>query len=135
MNLPHSVIHGITMARRTPLLLAVCLCGCVAQSAPDLSTLVDPACARQCEQIYWTCKSSCPRDIGGAIGCSIASCVPARNECLRSCPGRQQIVIPKWKRDIGDLSDQLNHGEITDEQYMQRRDEILKAVPASGRPY
>src|SRR6266404_8005333 len=66
-------------------LLVFVLCGCVRRQ-PSPEAILDGACVRQCEQIWWACKATCPKDFGGSLGCTIASCNPARNECRATCP-------------------------------------------------
>lgn len=82
-------IHGGAVMRYV-LSVVVLLMGC-ATHQPHVN--LEPACVRQCEQIWYTCRAHCPMDLGGSLGCTIAECNPARLECLDTCPNTDDVQL------------------------------------------
>jgi len=74
-------------------LLALCACGprrsqrgylLVSRGQPQ--RVVTNDCARQCEQLYWTCKASQGYGFENQLAGDIINCNPARRECYDGCP-------------------------------------------------
>lgn len=124
--------------QRALVLILTLFAGCVplrSQQRP-----VDSACYRQCEQIWWACKATCPKDLGGSLGCTIASCNPARNECLSTCPTAASHPAPESARTglpmlgpgskkakVEALQQLRDGGKITDDQFEEERAKIILA--------
>lgn len=76
------------------LLPALVIVGCVSSSRTNApAPLLDAACVRQCDQIYWTCNNTCGQTVGAQISCEMIRCGPVRSQCLAKCPA---IARQSW---------------------------------------
>jgi hypothetical protein len=106
-------------------------------SAPDIDySKVDEVCGKQCQ----TDEAECKKRFAEYPTISYTHCKPELRACVKSCPppGTTPLVSPAKANEVTDktsiaarlrlLEELHKSGDITDKEYADKRQEILKSL-------